>query len=164
MGILPVHIYVYHICGCYYQRAEQDMRPPDTGITARLLWATVWCWELSLGPLQERLLQSLQPSFLAVVRILVSLKNQAYGGWRDGLEDKSTDCSSWGPEFNSQQLHGSSQPPMVRSGTLSGFQPHMQTEHCIHNKYCWIPGWRYPDDGDWICPKEPDTSNQHEVV
>jgi hypothetical protein len=24
------------------------------------------------------------------------------GGWRDGSEDKSTDCSSEGPEFKSQ--------------------------------------------------------------
>jgi hypothetical protein len=30
-------------------------------------------------------------------------------GWRDGLAVKSTDCSSRGPEFNSQQLHGGSQ-------------------------------------------------------
>ena len=30
-------------------------------------------------------------------------------GWRDGSAVKSTDCSSRGPEFNSQQLHGGSQ-------------------------------------------------------
>jgi hypothetical protein len=30
------------------------------------------------------------------------------GGWRDGLVVKSTDCSSEGPEFKSQQLHGGS--------------------------------------------------------
>jgi hypothetical protein len=27
-------------------------------------------------------------------------------GWRDGSVVKSTDCSSRGPEFNSQQPHG----------------------------------------------------------
>jgi hypothetical protein len=27
-------------------------------------------------------------------------------GWRDGLVVKSTDCSSKGPEFKSQQPHG----------------------------------------------------------
>jgi hypothetical protein len=36
------------------------------------------------------------------------LKNQKKGkrGWRDGSEVKSTDCSSEGPEFISQQPHG----------------------------------------------------------
>jgi hypothetical protein len=28
------------------------------------------------------------------------------GGWRDDSEVKSTDCSSRGPKFNSQQPHG----------------------------------------------------------
>jgi len=40
-------------------------------------------------------------------------------GWRDGLEVKSTDCSSRGPEFNSQQPHGGSQPSVMRSDALS---------------------------------------------
>jgi hypothetical protein len=34
-------------------------------------------------------------------------------GWRDGSEDKSTGCSSRGPEFNSQQTHGGSQPSVM---------------------------------------------------
>jgi hypothetical protein len=34
-------------------------------------------------------------------------------GWRDGSAVKSTDCSSRGPEFNSQQPHGGSQPSMM---------------------------------------------------
>jgi hypothetical protein len=29
---------------------------------------------------------------------------------------KSSDCSSEGPEFNSQKSHGGSQPPVMRSG------------------------------------------------
>jgi hypothetical protein len=37
------------------------------------------------------------------------------GGWRDGSAVKSTDCSSEGPEFNSQQPHGGSQPSIMRS-------------------------------------------------
>jgi hypothetical protein len=37
-------------------------------------------------------------------------KNFLKRGWRDGSEVKSTDCSSRGPEFNSQQPHGGSQP------------------------------------------------------
>jgi hypothetical protein len=32
------------------------------------------------------------------------------GGWRDGSVVKSTDCSSKGPEFSSQQSHGGSPP------------------------------------------------------
>jgi hypothetical protein len=30
--------------------------------------------------------------------------------WRDGSADKSTNCSSKGPEFKSHQPHGGSQP------------------------------------------------------
>jgi len=40
------------------------------------------------------------------------------GGWRDGSVVKSTDCSSRGPEFKSQQPHGGSQPSVVRSDAL----------------------------------------------
>ena len=36
-------------------------------------------------------------------------------GWRDGSAVKSTDCSSRGPEFNSQQPHGGSQPSVMGS-------------------------------------------------
>jgi len=39
-------------------------------------------------------------------------------GWRDGSVVKSTDCSPRGPEFNSQQPHGGSQPSVVRFGAL----------------------------------------------
>jgi hypothetical protein len=40
------------------------------------------------------------------------------GGWRDGPAVKSTDCSSRGPEFNSQQPHGGSQPSAMGSNAL----------------------------------------------
>jgi len=36
-------------------------------------------------------------------------------GWRDGSMVKTTDCSSRGPEFNSQQPHGGSQLSVMRS-------------------------------------------------
>jgi hypothetical protein len=39
-------------------------------------------------------------------------------GWRDGSAGKSTDCYSKGPEFKSQQPHGGSQPPTMRSDAL----------------------------------------------
>jgi hypothetical protein len=39
-------------------------------------------------------------------------------GWRDGSAVKSTDCSSRGPEFNSHQPHGGSQPSVMGSDAL----------------------------------------------
>ena len=38
--------------------------------------------------------------------------------WRDGSVVKSIACSSKGPEFNSQQPHGGSQPSVMRFGAL----------------------------------------------
>jgi hypothetical protein len=40
------------------------------------------------------------------------------GGWRDGSGVKSTACSFRGPEFNSQQPHGGSQPSVMGSNAL----------------------------------------------
>jgi hypothetical protein len=39
-------------------------------------------------------------------------------GWRDDSVGKSTDCSSRGPEFNSQQSHSGSQPSIMGSDAL----------------------------------------------
>jgi hypothetical protein len=39
-------------------------------------------------------------------------------GWKDGSVVKSTDCSSKGPVFNSQQPHGGSQPSIMGSDAL----------------------------------------------
>jgi hypothetical protein len=44
--------------------------------------------------------------------------NLDYMGWRDGSAVKSMDCSSRGPEFNSQQPHGGSQPSVMGSEAL----------------------------------------------
>jgi hypothetical protein len=41
-------------------------------------------------------------------------------GWWDGSAGKSTDCPSEGHEFKSQQPHGGSQPPIMRSDPSSG--------------------------------------------
>jgi hypothetical protein len=38
--------------------------------------------------------------------------------WRDGSVVKSADRSCRGPEFNSQQPHGGSQPPVMGSDAL----------------------------------------------
>jgi hypothetical protein len=47
------------------------------------------------------------------IHSLVLGLNGCHQGWRDGSALMSTDCSSRGPEFNSQQLHGDSQPSVV---------------------------------------------------
>jgi hypothetical protein len=59
-------------------------------------------------------------------------------GWRDGSAVKSTDWSSEGPEFKSQQPHGGSQRPIMRSSALSSkdsysesSQPSVQLQ-CTH--------------------------------
>jgi hypothetical protein len=41
-------------------------------------------------------------------------------GWRNGLVIKSTDCSSRGPEFNSQHPHGGSHPSVMGTDASSG--------------------------------------------
>ena len=38
--------------------------------------------------------------------------------WRDDSAVKIIDCSSIGPEFNSQEAHGGSQPCVMGSGAL----------------------------------------------
>jgi hypothetical protein len=45
-------------------------------------------------------------------------KKKLRESWRDGSVVKSIDCSSRGPEFNSQQPHGGSQPSAVGSDAL----------------------------------------------
>jgi hypothetical protein len=52
------------------------------------------------------------------------------GAWRDGSVVKSTDCSSRGPDFNSQQAHGSSQPSVMGSDTL--FWCVCRQQQCTH--------------------------------
>jgi hypothetical protein len=48
-----------------------------------------------------------------------SLKKKIFPrGWRDGSVVKSTVCFSRGPEFNSQQPHGGSQPSVMGSNAL----------------------------------------------
>jgi hypothetical protein len=52
--------------------------------------------------------------------ILIFIIKRKMESWRDGSAGKSTDCTSEGPEFNSQQPHGGSQPPVMRSDALFG--------------------------------------------
>jgi hypothetical protein len=46
------------------------------------------------------------------------LENRNQGVWRDDSVVETTDCSSRGPEFNSQQPHGGSQPSVMGSDAL----------------------------------------------
>jgi hypothetical protein len=60
--------------------------------------------------------------------------------WRNGSGVKSTEYSSRGPEFNSQQPHGGSQPSLVESDALFwcvGRQQQSITSHLhkINNNY-----------------------------
>ena len=50
-------------------------------------------------------------------------------GWRDGLAVQSTDCSSRGPELNSSQPHGGSQPSEMGSDASSGVSEDSDSVH-----------------------------------
>jgi hypothetical protein len=50
-----------------------------------------------------------------------NLRNRKMGAWRDGSGVKSSDCSSEGPEFKSQQPHVNSQLSVMRFDALFGF-------------------------------------------
>jgi hypothetical protein len=67
-------------------------------------------------------LQTVLAHFLGIVIELLSflpkpLKEVSWG-WRDGSAVKSTNYSSKGPEFKSQQPRGGSQPSVMRSDAL----------------------------------------------
>jgi hypothetical protein len=48
----------------------------------------------------------------------INIIKKGRGDWRDGSVVKSTNCTSRGPEFNSQQPHGGSQPSLIGSYAL----------------------------------------------
>jgi hypothetical protein len=73
-------------------------------------------WELNLGPLEEQSVLLTAEPFLQPQ--ITALKKWGLMGWRDGSAVKSTDCSSKGPEFKSQQPHGGSQPSKMISDAL----------------------------------------------
>jgi len=50
-------------------------------------------------------------------------------GWRDGSVVKSTDCSSRGPEFQSQQPHGVSQPSVMKCSLLKCLKTPTEYSH-----------------------------------
>jgi hypothetical protein len=76
-------------------------------------WAAA-CQESDIG--QE--MDFRQESDIGLDKEVSSGKNLVLGGWRDGSAVKSTDCSSRGPEFNSRQPHGGSQPSVIGSNAF----------------------------------------------
>jgi hypothetical protein len=60
----------------------------------------------------------------------MTTKKDLFLGWRDDSVVKSTNCFSRGPEFNSQQPHGSSQPSVMVSDAL--FWCIIREKWCAH--------------------------------
>ena len=67
--------------------------------------------------LDELLEYKWQTSLCYILKYLARNENDLLG-WRDGSVVKSTDCSSEGPEFKSQQPHGGSQLSVTGSDAL----------------------------------------------
>jgi hypothetical protein len=65
---------------------------------------------------------------------LIMFKKREGGGWRDGSSVKSTDCSSRGPEFNSQQPHGGSQPSVTGLDALFWYVSEGSNSVLTYNK------------------------------
>jgi hypothetical protein len=53
-----------------------------------------------------------------IISFREQIKKQSCRGWRDGSVVKSTNRSSEGPEFKSQQPYGGLQPSVTRSDAL----------------------------------------------
>ena len=68
--------------------------------------------------------------FFQNIKCKDSYNKYCFEGWRDGSVVKSTDCSSWGPEFKSQQPHGDSQPSVIESDAL--FWCVWRQQQCTH--------------------------------
>jgi hypothetical protein len=81
-----------------------------TQILLTMLQSTLMC---------KSLIHSISKVCMGYVIVMVFLfKETPYGGGIDGSAVKSTNCSSRGPEFNSQPLYGGSQPSIMGSDSL----------------------------------------------
>jgi hypothetical protein len=123
-------MYVYlreFICDIFLQVPQ---RTEDTrSLELQCFWVT-WFgyWEPSLHPLKDQWalvtpkpsLQLLFVTFtfgeIQTLSVPFDIKDYALGGWR--ADSRSTDCSSEGSEFESQQPHGGSQSFIMRSDAL----------------------------------------------
>jgi len=77
--------------------------------------AALWL-VLYLGMTSEELAVTV-PGLQCEARTFTSSRIK-FEDWSDGSVAKSTDCSSRGPKFNSQQPHGGSQPSVMRTDAL----------------------------------------------
>jgi hypothetical protein len=64
-------------------------------------------------PIQSFEQDKIKQGIRAVNCSLVGCLKHPLEGWRDGSAAKSIDCFSRGPEFNSYQAHGGSQPSVM---------------------------------------------------
>ena len=85
---------------------------PLPGDTSGFLWA------LDLRKERKRAVCSWPSLNVLTQIILISTFKNSEMIWRDGSVVKSIDCSSRGPEFNSQHPHGGSQPSLMGSDAL----------------------------------------------
>jgi hypothetical protein len=81
-----------------------SLLPPPPGLSLNSLCRPGWPWT--------------QRDLPATASQVLGLKMCATWDWRDASAVKSTDCSSRGPEFNSQQPHGDSQPSVMGPDAL----------------------------------------------
>jgi hypothetical protein len=75
-------------------------------------------WGFSISVLWKHEDISLMLIRVIVYSVLNYISKISIWGWRDGSKVKSTDCSSEGPEFKSQQPPGDSQPSITKSDSL----------------------------------------------
>ena len=122
--------------GCFYLHVcppvvvhERDRRRHWVSWDWSYSWSGATTWVLGIEPSfsgraasARPLSQTLRPLLLflrkATVAVWCHFKILLFRGWRDGSAVKGTDYFSWGPEFNSQQPHGSSQASVMGSDVL----------------------------------------------
>jgi hypothetical protein len=68
------------------------------------------------GKRQDSLIYKITKAELSIDTFYLAIRIVA--GWKGGSVVRSTDCSSRGPEINSQQPHGGSQPSVMGSDAL----------------------------------------------
>jgi len=135
-------VFIYFFSFYAYEYTVAPFRRTREGIRShyRWLWATMWLLgielrtsgrtvsaffffflfffsELGTEPRALRFLGKRSTTELNPQPLMYLFKKKKKD-WRDGSVVKSTDCSSWGPEFKSQQPHGGSQPSVMGSDAL----------------------------------------------
>jgi hypothetical protein len=94
-----------------------------------------------MGPLWSTQLSKITHSWHW--RLYLVAKEFYLWGWRDGSVVKSTGCSSRGPEFNSQQPHGGSQPSSssVKAPLCSPLSKPLKMQTCLCLFFSAIGRW-----------------------